>query len=79
MFKAEEIQKIYMGPDHICRCGCAGEYVIRGQPKFEMRLKKFMKKTEKAKTDTSIEVDDGGNYVNVSYGKNRAMCAYDKD
>ena len=27
----DTIQKIYRGGDHVCRCGCAGKYYLRGE------------------------------------------------
>ena len=32
------IQKIYRGGDHVCRCGCAGKYHLRGSRGFTRAL-----------------------------------------
>lgn len=77
-FKAEAVTKIYMGRDRICRCGCAGEYQDRDEPMFAKRLSRFLKLAEsydfeKAPLGAS---DIGDNYLNISYGKDRALTVY---
>jgi len=69
-----KVTKIYLGRDRVCRCGCAGEYVSRGAPKFESRLKRF----SKLWCDYAPQKDDmmEDHYLNVSYGKDRAMTVY---
>ena len=34
----DTIQKIYRGGDHVCRCGCAGKYYLRGERGFTRAL-----------------------------------------
>ena len=34
----DTIQKIYRGGDHVCRCGCAGKYHLRGSRGFTRAL-----------------------------------------
>ena len=68
-----KITKIYMGRDRICRCGCAGEYVERGDPMFDLRLKRFIRMAE---TYTVCQDDIGDNYINLSYGQDRALTVY---
>jgi hypothetical protein len=68
-----KITKIYMGRDRICRCGCAGEYVERGEPMFDLRLKRFIRMAE---TYTVGQDDIGDNYINLSYGQDRALTVY---
>ena len=34
----DTIQKIYRGGDHVCRCGCAGKYYLRGSCGFTRAL-----------------------------------------
>ena len=72
-FIAENVTRIYLGRDDVCRCGCHGEYVERGEPKFDMRLRRFAKKLEGYEPGKD---DVGDNYLNVSYGNDRAMTAY---
>lgn len=68
-----QVTKIYLGTDRHCRCGCGGEYVYRGQPIFEKRLARFAKKLSDY---TPSKFDVEWNYVNVSYGNNRALTVY---
>lgn len=77
-----KVKQIYLGRDKICRCGCHGEYVSRGEPMFEKRLNRFLKM---AKTyDFEKNISPGGQtldyvqnvYLNISYGKDRAMTLY---
>ena len=73
-----KVTKIYLGADRACRCGCKGEYVTRGEPKFDLRLKRFMRMWE---TYTPIKGDVGRYYrellyLNISYGSNRALTVY---
>lgn len=75
-----KITKIYMGRDRICRCGCAGEYVERGEPLFESRVSRFMKMAETYNFEEHVTdqgfLDKGPNYMNISYGKDRALTVY---
>lgn len=72
-----KITKIYMGRDRICRCGCAGEYVDRGEPMFEKRVERFMKMAQTYNfKDNRYQNDIGPNYVNISYGRDRALTIY---
>lgn len=80
-FKAEAVTRIYLGRDRICRCGCAGEYVERGEPMFEKRLERFIKMAENYNFEEHVSayggfLDMGDNYMNISYGKDRAMTVY---
>lgn len=82
MIKTERVTQIYLGRDKVCRCGCAGEYVARGEPKFEKRLKRFLKMAqtydfEANETAGGTPLDYMQNhYLNISYGKDRAMTLY---
>ena len=72
-FDASKVTKIYLGRDRVCRCGCAGEYVNRGEPMFDKRLKRFAKML----CEYVPEKDDVfDNYFNISYGQNRALTVY---
>lgn len=79
-FKAEDVTQIYLGRDRICRCGCAGEYVKRGEQMFEKRLARFIKMAENYNFEEHVTdagfLDKGPNYMNISYGKDRAMTVY---
>ncbi len=82
MINTDKVTKIYLGRDKICRCGCQGEYVARGEPMFEPRLNRFLKmaKTydfEKNRSINDTPLDYCENiYLNISYGKDRAMTLY---
>jgi hypothetical protein len=74
--------RIYMGKDRYCRCGCGGEYVSRGDAKFERRLKRFQAMWEgynPSEIDVSYDVAGNLEYLNVSYGDRepgRALTVY---
>lgn len=70
-----KISQIYMGKDECCRCGCKGEYVVPGDRMFLKRLVRF----EKLVCTPGSQTEDFGNYINVSYGNNRAMTVYLND
>ena len=72
-FIAETVTRIYQGQDRACRCGCKGEYVERGEAKFDKRLKRFARML--AGYEPTAD-DMGSNYMNLSYGENRAMTVY---
>lgn len=81
--KTERVTQIYLGRDKICRCGCAGEYVARGEPMFEKRLKRFLKMAEtydfekNVSPNTDLPLDYVQDvYLNISYGKDRAITLY---
>lgn len=76
VLKPETVYTIYMGEDGGCRCGCVGEYASRGEPIFEKRLKRFQKMWE---TYEPQQDDIYGDYLNISYGNNRAMTVYFKE
>jgi hypothetical protein len=80
-FDATKVTKIYMGKDNHCRCGCAGEYLVRdtdsflghSPEKFAKRVARFAKmwcEYEPQKYDVT------DNYLNISYGQNRALTVY---
>lgn len=76
-----KIKQIYLGRDRICRCGCQGEYVARGEPKFEKRVKRFLKMAETYNFEEHVSayggfLDKDDTYMNISYGKDRAMTIY---
>lgn len=81
--KTERVTQIYMGRDKVCRCGCHGEYVRRGEPMFEQRLKRFLKMAETYDFEKNVSPSSGmpldycqDVYLNISYGKDRAITLY---
>lgn len=76
-FKAEAVTQIYIGKDKACRCGCNGQYVERGEPMFDKRLKRFERMWANYTPSTVQNAEDiGPNYFNISYGDNRAITVY---
>ena len=73
IFNSHKVTRIYTGRDRICRCGCAGEYVERGEPMFDVRLKRFCKLLENYLPKDGDIFDT---YNNISYGKDRAITVY---
>ena len=69
-----QIYKIYSGRDNVCRCGCAGKYYNLGDKMFNSILKRATKKM----SEPSVDVDDTGEYINISYGDDRAYTLYYK-
>ncbi len=76
-FRAEAVTQIYVGKDKVCRCGCKGEYVQRGEAKFDARLKRFARMWATYTPSTVQNAEDiGPNYMNISYGGDRAITVY---
>lgn len=75
----ESITKIYHGGDHVCRCGCAGNYFERGTRGFTRALnalkRGFMTEEKGDKVwvsgyghdeeQVSDGIDFGGSYINI--------------
>ena len=75
-FNAEAVTRIYLGQDRVCRCGCKGEYVQRGEPRFDRRVKRFARMwASYAPTDDDVATGRHG-YLNISYGEDRALTVY---
>ena len=71
-----DIEKIYYGGDHCCRCGCKGRYANAGTPLF----KQYM--TWIASTPLAGEVESEGCWMNLPVEVNRyygkCFCLYFK-
>lgn len=69
------VTKIYIGRDKVCRCGCAGSYVRSDEESslFKIRLNRFVKMLS---SYTPSVGDIGTNFLNISYGNDRAMTVY---
>ena len=65
----DTIQKIYHGGDHVCRCGCAGRYFLRGERGFTRALNTLRKGflTEEA-GDKVYVTGYGHNEMQISNG-----------
>lgn len=65
--------RIYSGRSSGCRCGCRGTYSERGTPNFTQRIARMESLLRDADID---DIDDGGSYLNLDHGNDRALCAY---
>ena len=78
----DQISQIYIGKDRVCRCGCAGTYVSTSymeDPRNDVDDKlagSRLKRAKKLALNTTSEVDYQDTYINVSYGKDRAITIY---
>ena len=68
------IERIYVGQDHCCRCGCRGRYYEEGQ--ISKHNLSFVLRIMAAGAE--CEIDEGRPYVNLSYGDDRAVTIYFK-
>ena len=73
VFKATAVNKIYVGGDRICRCGCAGNYYYPGDANFDVNLKKFERLWSKYEPN---EIDVDGDYLNITTAKPKARTKY---
>lgn len=65
--------RIYSGRSSGCRCGCRGTYSERGTLNFTQRITRMASLLLTANDD---DIDDGGSYLNLDHGNDRALCAY---
>lgn len=65
-----EITKAYIGRDKCCRCGCKGTYY-----EDEKNIKRLYNKVLRAMA-AGETVEDEGDYINYSYGNDRAVTLY---
>ena len=74
----DDIDQIYFGKDHCCRCGCAGDYFAAGRPEDARGFKRNLNKiNNKALKLNEIEyVDD--DYVNIPLvaGNDKCLTIY---
>jgi hypothetical protein len=79
----DQISQIYVGKDRNCRCGCGGTYIATSfmdSPRTDIidniRAQKNLTRAKKLALNLMNDVDYGTNYINVSFGNNRAICIY---
>lgn len=78
----EKISQVYVGKDAHCRCGCAGNYTSSShaiEPRSRVSDAYVQTQITRAKNlilQGLAKVEVSGNYVNVSYGTNRAITFY---
>jgi len=71
----EQIEKVYVGKDNGCRCGCHGTYTYTSEN--ERKVRSVLKRAQKqVATGVGFITDRGADYLNVSYGNDRAVCIY---
>ena len=70
-----QVKQIYSGQDNACRCGCKGTYVACDDLDNRL-LKTRLKRAKKLALQSDTEVEYDTNYINVSFGNNRAITIY---
>lgn len=65
-----EVTNAYSGQDRVCRCGCKGRYYTDSK-----NVKRLYNKVLKGIAEGG-DVRDEGDYVNYSYGNDRAVTLY---
>lgn len=70
-----QVKQIYSGQDNACRCGCKGTYVSCDDL-HNNALKTRLKRVKKLALLPGTEVEYDINYINVSYGNNKAITIY---
>jgi hypothetical protein len=75
------VSTVYLGRDNCCRCGCGGDYVYTSymdQPRGTVNDSLALRRIKQAKKliTEGKEWYFGGNYINVSYGNDRAITIY---
>lgn len=69
----EKIEKIYVGADRGCRCGCRGKYYHSSDKGFQRALNKMGRLTLGEVEDVDINAN---NYINFSLSNNKAITLY---
>ena len=71
--KFEKATHVYSGQDEVCRCGCKGSYFPKGTVGFTRAVNRARKMiAEYVPTPNDV----GSNYINISFGNDRAICVY---
>ena len=72
--KVADVETVYNGKDDCCRCGCGGDYQT---PEANPRVVKLrLARIQAAILRGEPGIEEGANYVNYSYGEDRALCVY---
>lgn len=81
----DEISQVYCGGNHVCRCGCKGDYVATSHminPRSEVNDKLVRTRLNRAKLliEKGAEYEIGSNHINIvvsEHGKHgRALTFY---
>lgn len=82
----DQVSKIYLGQDNVCRCGCRGDYVtttyskyIRNYDNVDNKLANRRLKQAQRLVRDGAKVVYKDTYINVSYGNDRAITLYTDD
>lgn len=85
IFTIEDVEKVYTGKDHHCRCGCAGNYYYSSLSRQVNVLLTNDVQVQSLITRATNLIGKGaghitdikeGLYINVRYGNNRAITIY---
>ena len=76
-FTVEQVESLYIGKGHCCRCGCGGDYFrVAEDPKHAKKIKHFLKKMASGK----YSVTELGGYIFEielsKSGHDRVACFY---
>lgn len=73
--KLTDIEKIYIGRNSGCRCGCHGKYIYVADN--EIRAKSLFTRARNLVYSGDAEIDENcDSYMNISFGNDRAICIY---
>ena len=69
------IEKIYLGRDSGCRCGCHGKYTYTEDN--PTKVKSLLTRAKNLILIDGAEITEScDQYTNISFGKDRAICIY---
>ena len=74
-----DIEKIYYGKSHACRCGCCGNYFRPGERGFNRHMNSLRRGVLKAHEFELFDIDVAC-YINIdlAYTNDRCICLYRK-
>ena len=88
-----DIDRIYYGGDHVCRCGCAGNYFEKGSRGYTRHLNSLVNHTATIRPAGEVHysryrgddvvcegIDIGPNYINIPIAntEDKCICLYKK-
>ena len=72
----EQIESLYIGKGHCCRCGCGGNYFrVEEDPAHAKKIKHFLKKLASGKYEVLEQDGSGGEYI---YEINLSKSGHDR-
>ena len=55
-FSVEQVESLYIGKGHCCRCGCGGNYFrVKEDPKHAKKIKHYLKKLASGKYPVLVQ------------------------